>query len=120
MQVYDSVALVTGVEGAVQFVPYLERSFIGQEETLVVTEGAIDLLGRSVDFTRDHTDRTILIDINNAGYSHHVNTIYAYEQDELISIGNINGGTPYFKNINYSLVTIAGANTYTTQNAVIN
>ena len=120
MDGYNAGPLVTGVEGSTQFVPYLERSYIGQEETLVVTQGAINLLGRSVDFTRDHTDRTILIDINNAGYSHHVNTIYAYEQDELISIGNINGGTPYFKNINYSLVTIAGANTYTTQNAVIN
>lgn len=120
MDGYDAGPLVTGVEGATQFVPYLERSYIGQQETLVMTQGSINLLGREIDFIRDHTDTSILIDIDGAGYSYAVNSIQAYEENGKISIGHINGGTPYFTNISHDLATIAGANTYTTLNAVIN
>ena len=39
MEGYSAGPMVTGVEGATQFVPYLERTYFGQVDTLVRTHG---------------------------------------------------------------------------------
>ncbi len=116
MDGYSTAPMVTAEEGGTQFVPYLERTYFGQVDTLVVTYGARNVQGQVIDFSRDHTDTTILLSL---GDNHAVNSITAYEDNGTISITTNGNTTPIYTNITHSLVTIGGNNAGSTVSGVV-
>ena len=100
-----------GVEGApnpfggTQFIPYIERSYTGEIEVKVKTEGAT-IHTTELDFYRDGTNTSIIL---SNGESFNVNTIKAVENNGTIKIISVDpdANLEFIKNINHELVSIA-------------
>jgi len=93
--------------GGTQFVPYIERSFTGELEVNVKTEGA-KIHTTALDFYREGTDTSIIL---SDGESFNVNAIKAVAENGTIKIISVdtNETITHYKQINHELVTIAGS-----------
>ena len=106
----DNEFQLYGVEGAAnpfggtQSIPYVERTYIGEQEINVITDAPIVYTG-SIDFFRDDTNTNISTSL---GDSYNVNAIHAVEDNGTIKIIHTNGVKEYYKNIIHDFVTIAG------------
>ena len=104
--------------GGTQFIPYIERSFTGEVEVKVKTEGA-KIHTTALDFYRDGTNTSIIL---SDGESFNVNAIKAVEDNGTIQIISVddNANICFYKQINHELVTIAGSSPATSITGVIN
>ena len=113
-----------GVDGALnpfggtQFIPYIERSFTGEVEVNVKTEGA-KIHTTALDFYRDGTNTTIIL---SDGESYPVNTIKAVAENGTIKIISVdtNETITHYKQLNHDLITIAGSAAGVSISAVVN
>ena len=109
----DNDFIFQGVNGApnpfggTQFIPYIERSFTGEIEVAVKTEGA-KIHTTALDFYRDGTNTTIIL---SDGESYPVNTIKAVADSGTIKIISVDPDVDitYYKQINHDLVSITNS-----------
>ena len=104
--------------GGTQNIPYIERSYTGETEVNVKTEGA-KIHTTALDFYRDGTNTSIIL---SDGESYNVNTIKAIEDSGTIKIVSVDTDVSitHYKQINHDLVTIAGTSAGTSVTAVVN
>ena len=87
-----------------QFIPYVERTYIGETEINVITDAPKIHTG-SIDFFRDDTNTNVS---NSLGDSYPINTIKATNDGGTIKLTHSNGVKEYYKSIIHDFVTING------------
>lgn len=106
-----SGATPTGTPGATQFIPYLERSYVGNTKTEVLTRAPRYYSG-AINFTKDVTNTTIF---SSQGDEWGVNIVRAYNDPDApgtICLAKVQDGVIIdiiYKGLNDQLITIDGS-----------